>query len=144
MTGWAGLPPQPSEMGGGVANLINGYIVQPLRSLYTNSTKINTHGPWGLSQQNYDNFTKGYADATTVPNPQWLTSGVGSGSPSQAPAGQIGDGGGIAGWISSLYDVDPANPTQPVAQQQTTGPLGLVTNQPMPQWPVPPQIFNTN
>jgi len=145
VTGSAGLPPQLSEIGGGIANMINGYVVQPFRSLRRKtSTQIDTSGPWGLSQQNYDNFTKGYANATTVPNPRWLASGLGSGSPNQASVGQIGDGGGIAGWISSLYGIDPSNPTQPVARQKTSGPLGLVTNQPMPQWPVPPPIFNSN
>lgn len=76
----------------------------------------NKSGPHGVSQQNHANLVKSYADATAAPDPQWLTSGLGSFSPSQAPVGQIGNGRGIVGWISSLYDIDPANPTQPVAR----------------------------
>jgi hypothetical protein len=101
-----------------------------------------TSGPHGVSQQNHANLVKGYADATAVPNPE-LTNDYGYGSQGRIPGGQIGDGKGNAGWASSLYDIDPSNPTQPVAPQQTSGPLGLVSNQPMPQWPVPPPIFNT-
>ena len=104
----------------------------------------NKSGPYGVSQQNHANLVKGYTDATALPNPDWLTNDFGYGSQGRIPRGQIGDGNGSASWIASVYGIDPSNPTQPVARQQTTGPLGLVTNQPMPQWPVPPPIFNTN
>lgn len=39
---------------------------------YTNGGKDKT-GLHGVSQQNYANLVKGYADATTTPDPQWLT-----------------------------------------------------------------------
>jgi hypothetical protein len=66
----------------------------------------------------------------------------GTGSQDQSSIGQIG-GGGKAGWISTLQGIDPANPTQPAGPQKAFGPLGLVSNQPMPDWPIPPPIFNT-
>ena len=40
----------------------------------------NTKGPHGVSQQNHANLVKGYADATTVPNPDCLTNDFGYGS----------------------------------------------------------------
>ena len=101
------------------------------------------NGPHGVSWQNHLNLVKGYGDATAMPNVERITNDFRYGPPAQAAAGQVGDGKGVANWVSSLYDVDPSNPTQPVAQQQTEGPLGLVSNKPMPNWPVPPPIYKT-
>jgi hypothetical protein len=74
--------------------------------------------------------------------PVWLTNNFRYGPQGQSPAGQIGDGRG-AGWTSSLRGIDPMNPTQPAAPQKASGPLGIVSNQPMPDWPFPPPIFKT-
>ncbi|MGC1561398.1 MAG: hypothetical protein WA820_16315, partial [Bradyrhizobium sp.] len=84
----------------------------------------------------------GWSDATTTPPPGWMIDTPGTGSQDQSSIGQIG-GGGKAGWISTLQGIDPANPTQPAGPQKAFGPLGLVSNQPMPDWPIPPPIFNT-
>jgi hypothetical protein len=69
-------------------------------------------------------------DATAMCAPVWLTNNFGYGPRRQSPAGQIGDGRG-AGWTSSLRGVDPMNPTQPTAPQKASGPLGIVSNQPI-------------
>lgn len=96
-------------------------------------------GPYGVSQQNHQNLVKGQSDAS-MRTPVWLANNFGYGSQGQSSTGQIGDGRG-ARWISSLRNVDPSNPTQPVGPQKPTGSLGIVTNEPMPDWPFPPPIF---
>ena len=48
---------------------------------------------------------------------------------------------GIANWIAGIAGVDPANPTQPAPQPADRLP-GLVSNEPTPDWPFPPPIFN--
>src|SRR5882757_3699494 len=64
VTRQAGLPKILSEIGGGTANRINADIVQPLKHLFRyKSDPIDTGGDiWGLSKQNYANFSKGFAD----------------------------------------------------------------------------------
>ena len=119
-----GLPLTLSHMGGGLLNLHG----------------VDRSGPWGVSQQNDKNLMQGWSDATATPPPSWIA-GTGAGFPDQPPIGQIG-GGGKAGWISTLQGIDPANPTRP-APPQRARPLGLVSNQPMPDWPIPLPIFNT-
>ena len=99
-------------------------------------------GPHGVSQQNHQNLLKGRSDAAAMLSPAWLTNSYGYGSQGELPARQIGDGTG-ARWTSSLYGMDPMNPTQPAGSQDANGPLGIVSNQPMPDWPFPPPIFNT-
>jgi hypothetical protein len=49
---------------------------------------------------------------------------------------------GIANWIAGLAGVDPTNPTQPTPQPVDRL-RGLVSNEPMPDWPFPPPIFNS-
>lgn len=143
VTGKAGLPQVLSEIGGGAANMVNGYVTQPVMKLLgQKSTEIDTSCPRFLSRQNYTNLTKGYSDATAVRKPAWLTNDFGYGAPGQIPAGQIGNGKSIANWVSSLYGIDVTDPTRPAAPQ-TARPLGIVTNEPTPDWPVPPPIFNT-
>jgi hypothetical protein len=61
-------------------------------------------------------------------------------SPSLMPADSAN--GDISRWLSGLAGVDPSNPMQP-APQTTDRLRGLVSNQPMPDWPIPPPIFNT-
>jgi hypothetical protein len=70
-----------------------------------------------------------------------LTNNFGYGPQGQSQAGRIGDGTG-ASWTSSLRGIDPMNPAQPAGPQKASGPLGIVSNQPMPDWPFPPPIFN--
>jgi hypothetical protein len=124
VSGLTGLPLTLSHMGGGLLNLHG----------------VDRSGPWGVSQQNDKNLMQGWSDATATPPPSWIA-GTGAGFPDQPPIGQIG-GGGKAGWISTLQGIDPANPTQPTPPQKPR-PLGLVSNQPMPDWPIPPPISNT-
>jgi hypothetical protein len=45
--------------------------------------------------------------------------------------------------MSSLRGIDPMNPTQRAAPQKPSGSLGIVSNQPMPDWPFPLPIFKT-
>jgi hypothetical protein len=45
-------------------------------------------------------------------------------------------------WIAVMAGMDPANPMQP-APQPADRLRGFVSNQPMPDWPFPPPIFNT-
>jgi hypothetical protein len=97
-------------------------------------------GPHGISQQNYQNLLKGLDDAT--PKPVWLANDFGYGTQGNIPDGQIGNGTG-ATWTSSLREVVPSDPNRPASSQRASGPLGLVTNEPTPDWPVPPPIFNT-
>ncbi|KRR23713.1 hypothetical protein CQ13_26925 [Bradyrhizobium retamae] len=86
VTGRAGLPPVLSEIGGGAANMLNGYVEQPVRRLLgRKSTEIDTTGPRFLSQQ--ANFARGHSDATAVRKPAWLTNDFGLGSQGQAPPG---------------------------------------------------------
>jgi hypothetical protein len=125
VSGLTGMPLRLSYMGGG----------------FLNRSGVDTSGPSGVSQQNYKNLMQGWSDATAMPPPSWMTNSLANGFQDQPSIGQIG-GGGQAGWISTLQGIDPVDPTQPAAPQ-ATGPLGLVSNQPMPDWPIPPPIFNT-
>ena len=120
-----GISPGYAQIGGGITNFGN----------------EDTSGPYGISQQNQKNLVAGRADATAMHAPVWLTNNFGYGSQGQSPASGIGDGTG-ARWLSSLRGVDPANPVQPTGPQSSSGPLGIVSNQPMPDWPFPPPIFN--
>ena len=131
VTGRAGLPPILSEIGGGAKNLLNAAMYSKAARLGGSSTKIDTSGPYFLSRQNHANFTKGHSDAIAERSPTWLTNDFGFGSQGQNPAGQIGDGKSIANWQSSLYGIDPADPTQP-AVRNAIRPLGIVTNKPTP------------
>ena len=124
VNGLTGIPLELSEKGGGITN-----------------GGTDNSGPQGVSQQNHANLLRGYADATAAP--AWLTNDFGYGSQGQIPPRQIGDGRSIPSFVSSLSGIDPNNPTQPAARQKANGPLGLLSNDPMPDWPVAPPIFNT-
>ena len=123
VTHHAGVPKLLSEIGGGTANRINADIVQPLKYLFGNkSDPIDTSGDiWGLSKQNYANFSKGFADADLARNGASPMNDFGYGAQAQYPAGQIGDGNGlgVGDWRFPLAGVDPTNPLQPVPSPQT-------------------------
>jgi len=82
-----------------------------------------------------------YLDQINPANPRAVPPAAGAsatGVPS--PANQSSFGGGIANWAAGLAGVDPTNPMQP-APQPTDRLPGLVSNEPMPDWPFPPPIF---
>lgn len=124
VNGLTGIPLEYSERGGGLTN-----------------GGIDKSGPYGISQQNYQNLLKGSQDATSAVKPVWLANDFGYGTQGDVPVGQIGNGRGAA-WTSSLSGIDPSNPIRPAAPQRQVGSLGLVTSEPMPDWPIPPPIFN--
>jgi hypothetical protein len=126
VSGLNGIPLGYSEIGGKVTNPFN----------------EDPTGPYGISQQNYQNLVRGQSDATAMHSPVWLANNFGYGPQGQSPAGQIGDRAG-SGWISSLRGIDQTHPTPPAGPQKASGPLGIVSNEPMPDWPFPPPIFNT-
>jgi hypothetical protein len=126
VNGLTGIPLEYSERGGGLTN--------------GGSDK---NGPYGVSQHNHRNLVQGLSDATVLRNPAWLTNDFDYGSQGQTPAGQIGAGKSIANWASSLYGIDLLRGTEPALPHKPSGPLGIVTNEPTPDWPVPPPIFNT-
>jgi hypothetical protein len=124
VTGLNGIPLEYAERGGG----------------FTNRGEDKS-GPHGVSLQNHENLVKGQSDAAAMRYPAWMTNNFSDGPQGQSPADQIGAGGG-GRWISSLRGIDPMNPTQPAGPQKASGPLGVVSNEPMPDWPFPPPIFN--
>jgi hypothetical protein len=63
------------------------------------------------------------------------------GSPAYSLAGLNSANSDVSNWIAGLAGVDPSNPTRP-ASQASDRLRGLVSNQPMPDWPIPPPIFN--
>ncbi len=123
VTRLAGLPKVLSEIGGGTANRINADVVQPVKRLLgSKSDPIDTNGDiWGLSMQNYANFSKGYSDAAVARNAASPMNDFGYRPLAQYPAGQIGDGNGlgVGDWRFPLAGVDPTNPTQPVPPPQS-------------------------
>jgi hypothetical protein len=63
------MPREWAEIGGGMANLENRYIKQPWNYIKNGKwDTIDTSGPHHLSQSNYDNISKGFADADVVRN----------------------------------------------------------------------------
>lgn len=58
-----------------------------------------------------------------------------------SPASRSSSGNDIGNWIASLAGVDPEAPMQP-APQQADRLRGIVSNEPIPDWPFPPPIFN--
>jgi hypothetical protein len=126
VNGLTGIPLKYSELGGGITN------GGPDKS-----------GPYGVSQHNHRNLVEGLSEAAIKRHPPWLTNDFGYDSQGQTAVGQIGAGRGIANWVSSLHGIVPSSPTEPALPQKTAGPLGIVTNEPTPDWPVPPPIFRT-
>ena len=122
------------QIGGGVANTINGDVVQPARKSFGyEATNIDTSGPYGLSRQNDANLSQGYADGVAARNtsePFEAVSkapapfdGYGYNAEPERRASQIGDGRGIAGLIASLAGIDPQEPTPPVWPLQADRPI---------------------
>ena len=81
-----------------------------------------------------------YLDRINPANPQ-VASSAGNAPAAGIPssANQPSFGSGLANWAARLAGVDPTNPVQP-APQPTDRLPGLVSNQPMPDWPFPPPI----
>ena len=107
MTRWAGLPETWAERGGGIPHW---------GSPPSNQSKF-----YGLSQQNYDDISKGYADANIARVPELPINSYGYGPQAQYPADQIGDGNGlgVGDWRFALAGVDPSNPLQPAPPLRT-------------------------
>ena len=66
VTGYAGVPKEWSQIGGGVANTINGDFQAFKKWRGRKATDIDTSGPYGLSRQNDANISQGYADGVAA------------------------------------------------------------------------------
>jgi hypothetical protein len=125
----AGLPIDWPEFGGGLVNGVNADIVQPLRKLFKkSSTDIDTRGPYWLSRQNGDNIAQGYAHGLAATGPPSPFNDYGYDPHPQSRGEQIGDGRGIAGWRSSLSDVNPDEPTPPAWPPQADSPIRYLSS----------------
>jgi hypothetical protein len=113
VTGLAGLPMPLSEIGGGVLNGANAMWQSARCSLGLKSDSIDTGGPYWLSGQNHANILQGYSDGLAVGRPASPFNDFGYEPQPQSGEGQIGDGNGIAGWLSALSGVDPEEPAAP-------------------------------
>jgi hypothetical protein len=83
-----------------------------------------------------------YLDQTGGSRPLTPSSAVGAPATRfVSPADRNAARDGIANWIAAVAGVDPANPMQP-APQLADRLQGIVSNEPMPDWPFPPPIFN--
>jgi hypothetical protein len=141
VTRWSGIPREWAEIGGGMANLENRYIKQPFKYLTSGKwDSIDTSGPHFLSQQNYDNFSKGYANADVARNGASPISDFGYRPQAQYPAGQIGDGNGlgVGDWRFPLAGIDPSNPLRSVQPPQTGGTLEKYSDRSVQPWTDPP------
>ena len=105
VSGLAGVPVPLSEIGGGVLNGANADWQKLI-----GSAPIDTDGPYWLSKQNHANILQGYSDGLAANQPPSPFNDYGYGTQPQPQEGQIGDGNGIEGWLSSLANVDPEEP----------------------------------
>ncbi len=107
VTRWAGLPEMLSDIGGGIPH----WLSPP-------SDKSEFRG---LSQRNYKDISKGFADADVRRNGPSPTNDFGYNAQDQYAPGQIGDGNGlgVGDWRFAFAGVDPSNPLQPVPPPQT-------------------------
>jgi hypothetical protein len=96
-----------------------------------------------VSPSNIDEHLQ-YLDQINGSRPQALPSAAASTSASRfvSSANRNSSNSGIANWIAGMAGVDPTNPTQP-APQPVDRLRGLVSNEPTPEWPFPPPIFNS-
>jgi hypothetical protein len=137
VTRWAGLPETLSKFGGGIPHWISQR--PPVESEFR-----------GLSQHNYDDISKGFADAAVARNAASPISDFGYRSQAQYPAGQIGDGNGlgVGDWRFPFAGIDPMNPTQPVSPPQTDSKpaprLVRVNGKTPPAWPAAPVAPSNN
>ena len=82
-----------------------------------------------------------YLDQTDPANSKAMSTAGNATAPAVgSPANQPFLGGDLANWAAGLAGVDPTNPVQLAPQPKDRLP-GLVSNQPMPDWPFPPPIF---
>ena len=124
VTGLAGLPLEWPQIAGGVLNTINGDVIQPFRRIIGRpSTSIDTSGPYGLSQQNHANITQGFSDGLAASQPPAPFDDFGNGPQAQPAPDQIGDGNGIAPWISAMSGIDPQEPMPPAWPPQADTPI---------------------
>jgi hypothetical protein len=126
VTRWSGIPREWAEIGGGMANLENRYTRQPLQYLTGGKwDSIDTSGPHFLSRHNYDNLSKGYADADVARNAASPINDFGYRPQAQYPSDQIGDGNGlgVGDWRFPLAGIDPSNPLPPAPPSQIGGTL---------------------
>ena len=107
VTGLAGLPMPWSEIGGGLLNGANSALQSVQKFFGKHSDPIDTDGPYWLSRQNHANIVQGYSDGLAASKPTTPFNDYGAGAQVQPNDGKIGEGNGIAGWTSSLVDVDP-------------------------------------
>lgn len=118
VTAMAGLPMLWAEVGGGVRNAANA-AWQYLKK----SKPIDTEGPYWLSRENHANILQGYADGLAASKPPSPFADYGFGPRPQPADGQIGDGGGIAGWRASLAGIDPEESPPPAWPPQASRPI---------------------
>jgi hypothetical protein len=124
VTGMAGLPVEWPEIAGGALNILNADVIQPIRRLTRQpATSIDASGPYGLSPQNYANIAQGYSDGLAASKPLSPFNGFGQGAQPLRTEGQIGDGNGVADWMSSLSGVDPQEPAPPAWPPQVDAPI---------------------
>ena len=124
VTRQAGLPREWAEVGGGLKNLENRFIKQPWNYVFSKDhewNSIDTSGPHFLSQNNYGNFSKGFADAGAANAGTSGNDYFGYNPGAQYRPGQIGDGNGlgVGDWRFPFAGIDPSNPTRPVPPLQT-------------------------
>jgi hypothetical protein len=120
VTGLAGLPKELSEIGGGVANGVNS-VWQSIKKL--GSSNIDTDGPFWLSKQNHANITQGFSDGVAASQQPAPFNDFGNGPQAQPAPDQIGDGNGIAPWISAMSGIDPQEPAPPAWPPEADTPI---------------------
>jgi len=112
------VPMALSEIGGGAANLFHG-----LRD-----SKIDTSGPYWLSQQNHANIAQGFNDGLAAGKPPTPFNDYGYPTQPQPAAGQIGDGNGISPFSAGLAGINPDEPAPPTWPPQPNGPIRYLTS----------------
>jgi hypothetical protein len=103
ITAAAGLPKELAEAGGGLHN----------RYSKIGKSDIDTEGKFGLSKINEANIAQGYAAGLAASQQPAPFNDFGNGPRAQPAPDQIGDGNGIAPWISAMSGVDPQEPPPP-------------------------------
>jgi hypothetical protein len=96
-----------AEVAGGYINRANKAKQDP------SDPSIDADGRYGLSRHNDHNIVQGYSDGLAASGSPAPFSGYGYGTQPAPPPNQIGDGNGIADWLTSLSGVDPDEPTPP-------------------------------
>jgi hypothetical protein len=130
VTARAGLPLLWSQVGGGFANTVNGYIVQPYRRYRQKpATAIDTGGAYGLSRQNDANISQGYLDGLAASKPPTQLNNYGDSAQPQFSPGQIGDGKGVSPFgPAALAGIDPDEPAPPSWPPGQANPIRYLTS----------------